>query len=74
MNILIHREMSLEGSSPVQVTNIDVNILHPEIRRAIEEEFPNTETVYLSGFGPTYIFVYTGGKHPHTYSRITIEI
>jgi hypothetical protein len=75
MNIIINKEMSLTmqpGDPPIH--DIPVSILHPEIRHAIEELRPETEIVYMRGFGPIYIYVYTGGKHPYTYGRITIEL
>lgn len=75
MNIIIHKQMSLaQGNDDPPVHDIPVSILHPEIRNAINEIKPETEIAYLVGFGPTYIYVYTGGKVPNTYARITIEI
>lgn len=72
MNIIIEKgQLFPKGNG---ISEIPVDILHPEIRAAIEELMPNTEIVYLHGFGPTYIYMYTGGEHPNVYGRITIEI
>lgn len=71
MNIIIEKQVYIQGE---HIQNVNVNILHHDIRLAIEQIHPGTETVYLVGFGPAYIFVYTGGKLPNTYARITIEI